>query len=207
MRCKVAPLHSFPGRSGPLIGRVLIAAAVVGGAGELGAQDLPLVDHTTLARISAEVSGDVAYEHARILTTMHRPRGGSDGLLDVARYVEARAREYGLDDVALMKQAYGIRPWNMRFAELWVELNGRRRRLATTLETPLRLADNSGPSRLTAELLDVGRGTAPQDYRGVDVAGKVVLAHGPLTEVYRVAVGEHGAAGFIWYRTRTWNGR
>src|SRR5207253_567365 len=50
---------------------------------------------------------------------------------------------------------------------------------------------------VTAELVDVGRGTSTRDYDGKEVRGKLVLADGPLPTVHRLACEERGAAGFL----------
>jgi hypothetical protein len=180
----------------PLLPLLALLSAL---APPLEGQTLPLLDRDTRLLILEEVSGDKAYEHIRHNTQFHRPRGGADGLMEVARYYEEKAREYGLSDVVLIKQDYWIRPWNASQADLWLELNGERRRLASTLETPIRLADYSAPADVSTELVDVGSGVEPEDYEGRDVAGKVVLAHGPLGVVHRMAVAQRGAAGVIWY--------
>jgi hypothetical protein len=167
------------------------------------AQALPLLDRETRLLIKEEVSGDLAYEHIRHNTQFHRPRGGAEGLMEVARYYEEKAREYGFSDVQLIKQDYGIRPWNAASADLWLELEGERRRIASTLETPIRLADYSAPADVQTRLVDVDAGVRPEDYAGRDVAGAVVLAHGSLGAVYQQAVMERGAAGVIWFPSPT----
>jgi hypothetical protein len=166
-------------------------------ASEATAQELPILDPGGTRLILEEVSGDAAYEHIRYLTLFHRPRGGSDGLWKVAEYYEAKAREYGLQDVRLIKQASTTRPWNARFADLWI-VEPEPERIASTLQSPLHLADYSRETDVTAELVDVGAG-ADADFEGVDVSGKIVLSYGPLPEVMERAVGGHGALGVIWY--------
>jgi hypothetical protein len=160
-------------------------------------QELPVLDPMHVRLITQEVSGDAAYEHIRHDSHYHRPRGGSDGLWNVAEYYEQKAREYGLADVQLIKQASNTRPWNARFADLWI-VEPEPQRLASTLQSALHLADYSRSTDVTAELVDVGAG-APADFEGVDVAGKIVLTYGSLFSVMRRAVGEHGAAGVIWF--------
>jgi aminopeptidase-like protein len=50
---------------------------------------------------------------------------------------------------------------------------------------------------VTAELVDVGKGTKQKDYEGKDVKGKFVLATGRARLVHQQAVYKHGAAGVI----------
>ncbi|HEX8276858.1 MAG TPA: M28 family peptidase [Longimicrobiaceae bacterium] len=177
--------------------RRIAALFLVLGAQGLAAQDLPILRPEHVRAISQEVSGDAAYEHVRIHTAYHKPRGGSDGLWEVARYFEQQARAAGLADVRVIKQPSTTTPWNARSAELWIA-GSAPERLASMLQTPLHLADNSRRADVTAELVDVGDGSREADYAGRDVAGKVVLAHGALGTVMDEAVAKRGAAGVVW---------
>lgn len=163
----------------------------------LAAQELTVLDAARRRLIAQEVSGDAAYEHVRFMTQFHRPRGGADGLWTVAQYYAAKAREYGLADVRVIKQTASTRPWNARFADLWV-VAPEPTRLASTLQSPLHLADNSRPADVTADLVDIGAGDST-DYARADVRGKIVLTYGSLSAVMREAVGARGALGVIWY--------
>jgi hypothetical protein len=167
------------------------------GTREAQSQDLPILEAAQARLIAQEVSGDAAYEHIRHNTHYHRPRGGADGLWRVAEYYSQKAREYGLADVSLIKQASNSPPWNARFADLWI-VEPQPERLASTLQSALHLADYSRSADVTAELVDVSAG-GPEDLDGVDVAGKIVLTYGPLSSVMRRAVGEGGALGVVWY--------
>jgi hypothetical protein len=165
----------------------------------LPAQRLPLLDSARLRLITEEVSGDAAYEHVRWMTTTgHRARAGSDALWTAAEYFERQARAAGLEDVTLIRQRSTTPPWNARFADLWI-VSPAPERIASTLQTPIHLADYSRAADVTAELVDVGAGAGAADYEGRDVAGKIVLAHGPLTTVMTEAVIRRGAAGIVWY--------
>jgi hypothetical protein len=180
-----------------LIRNGFAAALLLLGAQPLPAQVLPILRAEHVQEISQEISGDAAYEHIRHNTQFHRPRGGSEGLWRVAEYYADKAREFGLADVKLIKQAYAVRPWNARFADLWI-VGERPERIASTLQTRLHLADNSRAADVTAELIDVGEGRAA-DFQGKDVAGKVLLTYGPAATVMREGVIERGAAGIVWY--------
>ena len=62
---------------------------------------------------------------------------------------------------------------------------------------------------MSAELVDVGAGTAPTDYAGKTIAGRIVLADGPLPAVHRLACEERKAAGFLSAfpnQTTAWSG-
>ncbi|HWP39011.1 MAG TPA: M28 family peptidase, partial [Gemmatimonadales bacterium] len=160
-------------------------------------QQLPILEPDRVRHITQEVSGDAAYEHIRFMTQFHRPRAGADGLWRVAEYYEQKAREYGLTDVRLIRQASTTRPWNARSAELWI-VEPAPERLASYVQSQLHLADNSRAANVTAELIDAGAGVAESDYAGKDVAGKIVLAHGAVNTVMREAV-RRGAHGVVWY--------
>jgi len=57
---------------------------------------------------------------------------------------------------------------------------------------------NATPSEgVTAELIDVGTGTKPEEYEGKDAKGKLVLATGRAKKVHEEAVYKRGAAGVI----------
>ena len=87
--------------SGTMMHRSALAAALLPCAfaplaGRSAAQELSVLDASLTRWITQEVSGDAAYEHVRFMTTTyHRPNGGSDGLMKVAQYYEAKAHELG----------------------------------------------------------------------------------------------------------------
>jgi hypothetical protein len=175
-----------------------LALVSVGAMGHpLVAQDLPVLDARATRFILQEISGDAAYEHIRYMTQFHRPRGGADGLWEVARYYEAKAREVGLQNVRLIRQTATARPWNARFADLWI-VEPDPERLASTLQSALHLADYSRSADVTAPLVDLGAADSAA-YARVDVRGKIVLAYGPVNQVMGQAVGQRGALGVVWY--------
>jgi hypothetical protein len=180
-------------------GLVLFAALTVllVAARPVRAQDLTVLDASTARYILQEVSGDAAYEHIRFMTQFHRPGGGSNGLWEVARYYEEQARALGLSDVKLIRQASTSQPWNAEFADLWI-VSPVPTRIASTLQTPLHLADYSRSADVTAELVDVAAGDAA-DYEQVDVRGKIVLTYGSIGRAMAEAVGARGALGVVSY--------
>ncbi|MCS7081442.1 MAG: M28 family peptidase [Bacteroidetes bacterium] len=172
-----------------------VLAAPTWGSG----QEFVLLPPEQVRWIWQEVSGDAAYEHIRYMTQFHRPGGGADGLWQVAEYVAQKAREYGLENIRVIRQPYGSRrPWNARLAELWI-LEPAPERVASTLQSQLHLADYSASVDTVAELVDVGAGSRAQDYEGREVRGRIVLAHGPLAAVVREAVRMRGALGVVWF--------
>jgi hypothetical protein len=173
-----------------------VALAVTAGSAA-SAQDLRVLDEAYTQLITQEISGDAAYDHIRYMTHFHRPGGGSDGLWAVAEYFDEKAREFGLSNVQLIKQASTRRPWNAEFADLWI-VEPEPERIASTLQSVLHLADNSRPADVTGELIDIGAGQE-EDYEGKEVAGKILLTYGSSFQAMRRGVCERGAAGVVWY--------
>ena len=163
-------------------------------ASSVNAQAFPLLDPVRVRLISQEISGDAAFKHIRFLSLLHRPRV-SEKLWDAATYVEGEARKAGLERVALIKQPFAQPPWNMHFADLWV-VGDRPERIASTLQNDVHVAEHSRPTNLTAELIDIGAGTAA-DIGSRDVRGKVVLTSGEIQTVMRQVVLGRGAAGIV----------
>ncbi|MBI3664930.1 MAG: M28 family peptidase [Acidobacteria bacterium] len=179
-----------------LIAVVRPAGLAVAASLVLAGQSLKYLTPQEEAYLKGEISGDAAYEHLRHNTQFHRPRGGAEGLMEVARYYEQKAREYGLADVRLIKQKATYPAWNPRSAELWI-VDPTAERIASTVQTPLHLLDNSRAVDVTAELVDVGDGTNEKDYEDKQVEGKIVLAWGGPAAVMKEAVSKRKAAGLV----------
>lgn len=163
------------------------------------AQRSPFLPDPVYDALVNELSGDIAFEHVRWFTHYHRPMGGGEGFEAVARYVEEKAREYGLEDVRYIRLEARTPSWTPRLGELWL-VEPTARRLAFSPEVALSLADYSRPADVpSAELVDVGAGTTAADYEGLNVAGTVVLATGPLATVMQEAVWTRGALGIIYF--------
>ena len=177
------------------------AVCALATATPVSAQQSPLLPAAVHDALVNEISGDIAFEHIRWFTHYHRPMGGGEGFEAVARYVEQKAREYGLEDVRYLKLRTETPSWTPRSAELWIA-EPYERRLAYTPEVALSLADFSRSTELSgAELVDVGTGIAEADYAGKEVAGKVVLATGALADVMREAIWTRGALGVAYFTT------
>jgi hypothetical protein len=103
--------------------------------------------------------------------------------------------------------------WDADFAELWEMGNNGGTWTPTILmgsyeAMPVALAEDSESADVTADLIDVGNGTAESDYAGKDVRGKIVLAAAQPGGVQELAVEKFGAAGIVSYaqnqRTAWW---
>ena len=178
-------------------------------ASALGQQS-PFLPEDTYNKLTNEISGDIAYDNLRSLVMYHAPSGESEGFLDEAHWVEARAKSYGLEDVkfiplpAWKSSSKAVdQNWTLLGGELWL-LEPRVVKLGDVRETPTSVADNSPTADVTAELVDVGEGTEDGDYAGKDVSGKIVLAYGPPNKVKELACWARGAVGIVSYNsTRT----
>ena len=162
-------------------------------------QELPLIDPQKKQHILEEISGDASYEHIRFMTQFHRPGGGADGLWHVAEYVSEKAQAYGLEDVQIIKQDYRRLPWNSNIAELRLLEDETSKRIASTLQSQLHIADFSRAVDLKSELVYIGAGTSGHDYENKEVEGKIVVTHGSIGAVMREAVWNRGADGIIWF--------
>ncbi|MFQ5740179.1 MAG: M28 family peptidase [Acidobacteriota bacterium] len=163
------------------------------------AQEIPFLTEEEYSWLVNEISGDSAYEHIRYFTQFHRPRGGSPGLMAVARYVQDKAKEYGLENVRLIRQKSNTVSWSNHYGDLWLK-TPRLKRLASTTVHPLHLSDYSRTTHIEgAEIVSVGRGTKASDYDDRDVEGKIVLTYGPISRVMEEAVWKRNALGLISY--------
>ena len=121
---------------------------------------------------------------------------GSQAFVDAAEMLAGLARGFGLEEVQVVKQRFeGGLSWNPRAAELW--LLAPEEKLCDFDEVPVSLAVFSRSTRVEAELVDIGRGISPEDFRGIDVAGKIVLTSSPPGLAVRTAVWERGALGVV----------
>jgi hypothetical protein len=84
------------------------------------AQQSPFLPDQIYRVLVNEVSGDVSYEHIRWFTHWHRPTAGSEGFEEVAKYIEQKAKEYGLEDVRRIDIRSDGPAWKVKSAELRV---------------------------------------------------------------------------------------
>ena len=141
----------------------------------------------------------------RELGRYHRVQG-SPGFAAAAEMMKQKAIAAGLTDAAIerfpadgkTKYAHFLSHVGWDPVTATLEETAPTQRLITEYPAlPVALADYSQDADVTAELVDVGKGTSPKDYEGKDVRGKIVLADGTLPTVHRLACEERGAAGFL----------
>jgi hypothetical protein len=180
---------------------LLTLAAALLAAAPAGAQQSPFLPDPVYRVLVNEISGDISFEHVRWFTHWHRPTAGSEGFEAIAKYIEQKAKEYGLEDVRRINVKSDAAAWKVNAAELRL-VQPFERRLAYSPEVQLSVADNSRASDIrAAELVDVGDGVTENDYADKDVAGKVVLTTGPLGAVMNEAVWKRGALGVVGIST------
>lgn len=165
----------------------------------------PLLDDDAAHALAQEVSGELAQRNLERLVTSHRMRG-SEGFRAATAHLAAELERAGVAAEVLRFPAdgevyYGTQrsrpPWNAAFAELWEVREQGDVRIASWEAMPMRLAQDSASAAVTAELVDVGAGTAEADYEGKAIAGRIVLTSSQPGAVADLAVGRHGAAGIV----------
>ena len=171
------------------------------------AQTSPFLPDDLHHKLNDELSGEIAFDYLRDLTKFHAPNGGGEGVRAEAQWVASKAKEVGLQDVVIHKLPWDGIAWTPISGEAWLveTVNGKpvETKLGSFEATATAIADFSRPTKVEAELIDVGRGTEDIDYQGKEVKGKVVLASGPPTEVEAQAVWKRGALGIVSdYSTR-----
>lgn len=195
----------------PRVAFVLAATLTMSITVPAGAQSPHLLSDEEISALAAELSGELAKRTLEAIAREHRTRG-SRPLRAASDLIADRARAYGLEQVRVDEfpadgdRFYGTqrsrKPWDAEFAELWeVRVEGTRTtpvtRLASWDAEPMSLAQDSESGEVTADLVDVGAGTAEADYAGRDVRGKLVLVSAQPGAAAGLAVGRHGAAGLV----------
>jgi len=135
------------------------------------------------------------------LIFFHATGGASEGFRLEAEWVASRAREFGLENVQTIWLDTRSEGWDVLSGEAWL-IEPEETKLGDARETPLRVADGSWSTEVTAELIDVDSGTKQSDYEGKDVRGKIVLASSAPRAVQRLAIWKYGALGIISYTAR-----
>jgi len=174
-------------------------------------EDRALLSWDQMRAIINEVSGERAMHvvleatpYARIRTKAELEKGPYRETEVMARL----AREYGFSDVQIETPEAPSTPstpgmgggsvWSPTQAELWLVAQ-KTEKLYDAFDVAVAVSSNSESGDVTAELVDVGIGSRPDDYAGKDVAGKIVLGNASPNVLQRLGVFERGAAGVIGY--------
>ena len=158
--------------------------------------------------VKEELSGNVAKSYVAQVASFHRIQA-STMFHEAAEYVKGELLKIGLNDATIEQYlSDGAKKywtytlpmgWTVKSAELRL-VEPEDKLMVTYEDTPQSLhtcSNATPPDGVTAELVDVGRGTKPVDYEGKDVKGKFVLATGRAKMVHEEAVFKRGAAGVI----------
>ncbi|MFN0169047.1 MAG: M28 family peptidase [Bryobacteraceae bacterium] len=164
-----------------------------------------IVPDSLLRTILDEISADNVLEHSRQLAARHR-LPSSRGFLDAARYVQQKAAGSGLKNVRLEKFETIGEEWDPLEGELDV-LEPEPVRIASIPDTPLAAMTRSREGDVTGVLIDAGAGHDPEDYRDLDLNGKIVLTRSvPPANVWREAE-KRGAVALLCAESRQFFGR
>ena len=184
---------------------LILALGVMAAEGAVADRKVPFWADAVTDAIHAEVDGLSTLRTVRDLGRFHRVHG-SPGFAAAAEMVRNRLAAAGLADAAIERfpadgqtryaHFRSYLGWDPKDASL-DEVSPRPRPIARFPDLSVALADYSQEADVTAELVDVGAGSAPADYAGKEVKGRLVLASGPLPLVHRRAVEERRAAGFL----------
>jgi aminopeptidase-like protein len=158
--------------------------------------------------IKDELSGENAKNYVEQISHYHRIQA-STHFHQAAEHVKQQLIDIGLTDAKIeqftsdgaKKYWTHISPvgWEVKNAELRIaepehHLITRYADIPTSLHT---YSNATPPEGITAELIDVGKGTKPENYENIDVKNKLVLATGRAKIVHEEAVFKRGAAGVI----------
>ncbi|MBI3540124.1 MAG: hypothetical protein HY076_07610, partial [Candidatus Eisenbacteria bacterium] len=162
--------------------------------------------HRLLDHVRAEASGARALESVRALARFHRVQA-SPGYDDAARWLTGQIEAIGLVPEIETVPGDGrtrclghLMPegWACDRAEATLLDGAGRERLADYGAEKLSLILRSAPARGRYAIIVIEDGTRDEDYRGVDVRGRVVLTRGAVQSVHERAVVERGAAGILY---------
>lgn len=158
--------------------------------------------------VKDELSGSVAKSFVAQVSRFHRIQG-STMFHEAAEYVKNELSGLDFQDAVIeqfpadgkTKYWTHMSPigWEIQSAELRL-VEPEEKLLCTYEDCPqsLHTFSKATPVKgVTAELVDVGKGTKEKDYEGKNVKGKFVLATGRARLVHQQAVYKHGAAGVI----------
>lgn len=165
-------------------------------------EDRTLLNWDQMRAIIMEASGERAMHHVLELVPYQRVRPSSEyttGPFRESRVLVDFAKEYGFSSVEIETYPSGDL-YQPSKGQLWVSEKLGPRKLHDIFDTPVALGGNTPTGDISGELVDVGNGSRPEDYAGIDVKGKVVMGNAPLNALQRMAVFERGAVGVL-----SWN--
>lgn len=161
----------------------------------------------TLEQIWQTYSGDAAWQAVADLSRFHRIQA-SPGYRQAAQLVYQRLVEAGLEVEIFSYPAdaetsfwswSSFQEWECSEATLQLVAPEKdAKKLADFRACPIALIQRSAPFEGEAEVVLLKDGVDEADYKGLDVAGKVVLSRGELRRVWELAVEQRDAAGILF---------
>ena len=163
----------------------------------------------TFEQIWQTYSGEAAWQTVADLSRFHRIQA-SPGYRQAAQLLHQRLVRDGLDAEILPFPADertqfwawpSFQEWNCTEATLHLVAPSEQAKvLADFRACPISLIQRSAPfdGEVEVVLLEAERGEEEADYKGLDVAGKVVLSRGDLHRVRELAVTQRGAVGILF---------
>jgi len=168
-------------------------------------QNSGIINEALLELIANEVSGSRAKEHVERIASNHRVQA-TKGYMDAANYVKEELETIGIKNIKMHKyKSDGKTRYNTYTSPLsWEIKSGTLKMikpseliLADYSKIPTSLSTLSNGGKWTGELVNVGRGTAKEDFEEINVKDKMVLAYGYAGKVHREAVIKRGAKGVL----------
>jgi len=187
------------------------------------AQNVPLGQEELVSLLDQELSGESAKRNLEYISRLHRMRGSEDYNKAIS-FLTTKLKEYNLESIEVIKipsdgkTLYGThktRPaWNVKFAELWElqEQNGKwehETKIADYESIPMVVAQDSKSGEVSANLVDIGKGTSEADYANKNIEGMLVLTSSQPGSVAKLAITKYKAAGIISYaqnQPSAWHG-
>ena len=163
------------------------------------AQESPFIPEKTARMLNNELSGDRGFEYIRWMSHYHRATG-SKGYMAVAKMIVDWAKEFGLENVQIVKQKYDENSynWDAVSGELWL-IEPEEYKVGSHAAVALSIPDGCPSAHETAELVYIGSGMTSKDFEGIEVAGKAVLTSSSPSAAMKTAVWDRGAVGIISY--------
>jgi len=176
----------------------LLVLGLAAATGAQEAEDRTLLSRDQMVAIVNEASGERAMHHVLELVPYPRirPQGEYEGNFRESTVMADFAKTYGYSNVGIESFPSGGQLWQPNVGELWM-MTPESRKLYDIHEVAVSIASGSVSGDVTAELVDVGLGR-PQDFAGVDVAGKIAIGAGGVGQVYAQAI-QRGAVGALGY--------
>ena len=191
------------------MGRNLLLASILFVTQSLSQPSQDLLSPRIRDLLHESLSGELAKEHVIQISRHHRIQG-SRGYRAAAQYVLEQLRAYGYTEKDAAIESYksdgrvvyqtwqSPSGWDISWGELRM-MEPYEERIVGYPEIAMSVMTYSNAGDVTAELVWAGGGTSDDDYKGKDVAGKIVLATGYGGEVHRLAVLKYGAKAVVCY--------